>query len=166
MLFHSFSSAAEAKSITSNLPSIATATSASPVLDDTILVLDTPESIPHVHEENPVVVTSPTSSALPRLISIVEIVKRLYVAPPSIAPPEEDIEMAGAAATTRRRKKGKGKSIVNGLHQYTRLGSLESIGLSGEDIPDDQENEEEIERQRQEKVTLNWIESGAGRSKR
>ena len=76
--------------------------------------------------------------------------------------------MAEEAGTTtsRRRKKGKGKALVVGLHQYTRLGSLESIGLTGEDIAEDEEAEEEIERKRQEKVALNWIESGAGRSKR
>ena len=53
-----------------------------------------------------------------------------------------------------------------GLHQYTRLGSLESIGLTGEVVAEDDEAEEEIERKRQEEVALNWIESGAGRSKR
>ena len=168
MLFHSFPSQSPTTSTAALFPLEAATTSTPLALNNPPPAPDPTAVTPHIHEANPVVNTPSTSSALPKLISIVEIIKRTYVPPPRpVKEAEEDVEIAVGAATTRRRKKGKGKSVAIGLHQYTRLGSLESIGVAGEEIVEDpEEEEEETERKRQEKIALNWVESGAGRSKR
>lgn len=101
-----------------------------------------------------------TSSGLSKLVSIAEIIKRTY----ATAARERTAAAVVESLEQNRSRKGKGK--VEGLHQYTKLGSLEEIGLAGEPEEHDGLDLDVDEEARREKVALDHLTSGAARSTR
>lgn len=90
-----------------------------------------------------------SSLALPKLVSIVEIIKRKYN--PALLSTNSD------ATSKRKQENRRGRSI--GLHQYTYLGCMEDLGTIGGQV----EESEEAKRARIEEM---WLHGGAGRNKR
>ncbi|GAA5879798.1 hypothetical protein JCM1840_001900 [Sporobolomyces johnsonii] len=101
-----------------------------------------------------------STDALPKLVSVVEIIKREYASLLAASPDSSD--------------KGKGKELptdsaaplpaLRELHQYTLLTTLEVLRLAGPS-PKEQEDEE-MERTRQELIALEWLTGKAGKGKR
>lgn len=124
---------------------------------------------------------SSSPSVLPKLVSVVEIIKRSFALPPLAmdAPgrldtsdgkgkgKEREVETladpASTAGGTQPAAKSLGKTVA-GLHQYSRLGALEELGLAGLDV--DGDASDAAEENRQTEIALNWIESGGGGTKR
>ncbi|GAA5911222.1 hypothetical protein JCM5296_001325 [Sporobolomyces johnsonii] len=104
--------------------------------------------------------SSKSTDALPKLVSVVEIIKREYASLLAPSPDSSD--------------KGKGKELPTDpaaplpapreLHQYTLLTTLEVLRLAGPS-PKEQEDEE-MERTRQELIALEWLTGKAGKGKR
>lgn len=95
-----------------------------------------------------------SDSALTKLVSLVEIVKKANSLPSAPAGPSS----AGGPPDV----KGKGKLVPSpgGLEQYTFVGALEDLpGLAVEEV----EVDEEV---RRDKVAREWLEGGGGGTKR
>ena len=138
---------------------------------------------PPTPDPDPPKASSSTAAAvLPKLVSVVEVVKRTFVALPPSA-----LDAAGSVDATKDNGKGKAKETdvepgqdlqvhvakkrpkgdaiaVRGLHQYSRLGALEELGLAGPDAVDG--GGEIAEKVRHNRIALEWIESGGGGTKR
>ncbi|KAM0756002.1 hypothetical protein T439DRAFT_376265 [Meredithblackwellia eburnea MCA 4105] len=126
-------------------------------------------------------------ASIPKLVSIVEIIKRSLPLPSPLDTPgdleteivvdgnedvgtridntEQNPESQGGEQKKRKRlkRKRKGKGSVN-LHQYTRVGALEELDLIDERI--EGEDEDTAEERKRDKIALDWLESGAGGTKR
>ncbi|KAK4704812.1 hypothetical protein P7C70_g1392, partial [Phenoliferia sp. Uapishka_3] len=158
---HSFSN--PESSATQSGPSTST-----PVLDSALPPAPAPAPAPDpIPAAKPGKASSPSSAVLPKLVSVVEIIKRTFL-PPKDATVSPGMMDGGG--------KGKGKEVeilaaeraqacrVSGLHQYSRLGALEEMGFGKVEVDGDREAEEEDARQAN--VALNWINSGGGGTKR
>ncbi|GAA5919905.1 hypothetical protein JCM1841_002106 [Sporobolomyces salmonicolor] len=107
------------------------------------------------------------TDALPKLVSVVEIIKREYASLLAASPDS-------TAALSSSADKGKGKEVSpdpaapspapHGLHQYTLLTTLEVLGLAGPSLK--KQEDEEVEQARQELIALQWLTGQAGKGKR
>ncbi|KAL8284254.1 hypothetical protein RQP46_005003 [Phenoliferia psychrophenolica] len=125
--------------------------------------------------------SSSSAAVLPKLVSVVEIIKRSFIPPTSpsdATAPVPAVEDNGkgkgrameapaggnaAGGDAQRPAKGKGQAVA-GVHQYSHLGALEELGLAGPGA--EGEDGEAGEEARQDQVALDWIKSGGGGTKR
>jgi len=118
--------------------------------------------------------TNQVIDSLPKLCSIVEVLKREYV---RLQQQEEEEEEEGRMKLQQQRQQ-------QGLHQYTLLTSFESIGFDtttttstssssttqkdqdqDQEVDDDDEKQRKIELERQELIAMNWLKVGNGSGK-
>ncbi|GAA5930296.1 uncharacterized protein JCM15063_004767 [Sporobolomyces koalae] len=98
--------------------------------------------------------------AIPKLVSVVEVIKREYQLVLQSVPSTLIIN-----DTNDPSNKGKGKAVEDqagqdretrqGLHQYSLLTTFETLGIVG--IPRQVEQDPELERERQELVQMQWL---------
>ncbi|GAA5974468.1 hypothetical protein JCM21900_000542 [Sporobolomyces salmonicolor] len=133
-----------------------------------------PDSVAAAPAPTPTPKTSSSSSAsnkstdaLPKLVSVVEIIKREYASLLAASPDS-------TAALSSSADKGKEKEVSpdsaapspapHGLHQYTLLTTLEVLGLAGPSHK--KQEDEEVEKARQDLIALQWLTGRAGKDKR
>ncbi|GAA6004587.1 uncharacterized protein JCM10292_005683 [Rhodotorula paludigena] len=112
------------------------------------------------------------TAALPKLVSVAELVKRQFAHVSSAPTTGESLEL-GLEDATRAVKGKRTPRGPEGLHQYTLLTSYEALGAAPPDPAgargaDEQEDAdaEELERMRRELVQLEWLTGRAGKQRR
>ncbi|POY75517.1 hypothetical protein BMF94_1419 [Rhodotorula taiwanensis] len=99
-------------------------------------------------------------AAIPKLVSVLEIIKREYPAAVQAA-------LTSASATSSSRPVRKPRRSTAGLHQYTKLTTYETAFDYHAEVPiAEQETNRDLEAVRQELVQLEWLTGSAGKAKR
>jgi len=111
--------------------------------------------------------TNQVIDSLPKLCSIVEVLKREYV---RLQQQQQEQQEEGRMKLQQQE--------LQGLHQYTLLTSFESIGFyttrttstscsstQDQEVDDDDEKQRKIELERQELIAMNWLKIGNGSGK-
>lgn len=134
------------------------------------------------------VVTRNSVDALPKLVSVAEVIKREYlrflieVASVSVPPSVSNVDKGkGIANEDENASSEDSKRVMpgqcEGLHQYTRLTTFEALGFDTSTVTKPKEvgdtkeqsrkeREEQAELERQELIKLEWLTGKPGSNKR
>ncbi|BGP43494.1 hypothetical protein JCM10449v2_007529 [Rhodotorula kratochvilovae] len=121
-----------------------------------------------------------SAAALPKLVSVAELVKREWLrldpAPSSSSSSANALPTTSTPASLELHAPAPAPAPPReGLHQYTRLTSFEALGLVAPPAPEDGQQgggdgaphtAEEVERMRQELVAIEWLTGRAGKKRR
>ena len=140
----------------SHLPS----TSTQPTLEATL-----PAPEPSASTSKASTTTQKSVDALPKLVSIVEVIKREYNTFLESLPVMDEGKGKGKAMDLDEVESGEVVKKREGLHQYTILTTFESLGMAG-GVDEVREGDDEKEKERQELIAMNWLTGKAGKGKR
>ncbi|GAA5892826.1 hypothetical protein JCM6882_000589 [Rhodosporidiobolus microsporus] len=107
-------------------------------------------------------------AALPKLVSVCEIIKREWFSVPlSSVPSSSTSAPERAPSPSLREPGGEEQRRQEGLHHYSLLTTLEALALADPERRSGRDREEkEMEEAEAELVKMNWLTGGAGRRKR
>ncbi|BGP35450.1 hypothetical protein JCM10296v2_007288 [Rhodotorula toruloides] len=99
--------------------------------------------------------SSTSVAALPKLVSIAEIIKREWL----------DVQLKPAAGESSEEETT--APVREGLHQYTLLTTLEAIGLASDTTATGEvDGDAEAEEMRQQMIEMEWLSGRAGKDRR